>query len=130
MTAADWIAVATIAAPLIVQMISTWQANAAATHNVKLQRVVGMAGREAATIARVLTTQPAGMSTSALEQSLISGSVQNVLAEMGASASSIGGSADKVTAILIGELNKVLTSGTLPPVPMPKAPNGTTEKGP
>jgi hypothetical protein len=101
----DWIAVLTIAAPLAVKAFSDWQANAIANHNAALARVVGMAERQAASIARTLSTAPVG-DPKALESSLISGSVTTILQEMGDSTATVGADADKLTAIVQGEVSK------------------------
>jgi hypothetical protein len=106
----DWIAVATVAAPLIVKTLSDWQANAVANHNASLTRIIGMAQREAATIAQTLETAPAGTTPATLRQSLITSSAQNILTEMGDSASRVGADALKLGGIVNGELNKINAS--------------------
>lgn len=108
MTVADYIAIATIAAPLVVKVLNDWSANAAAKHNMALSRIVGMAGREAATIARTLAQMPAGADPKALEAALLQNSATAILTEMGASSATAGADAGRLINILQGELNKVI----------------------
>lgn len=108
MTVADWIAVATVAIPLLIKALSDWQANAVANHNALLARIAGMAGREAATIARTLAEAPADVSPKALESSLVANSAQAILSEMASSTAKIGAFTPQVTNIVQGELNKLV----------------------
>jgi hypothetical protein len=108
MTLADWIALATVALPLIAKAISDWNANAVANHNALLARVTAMAGREAATIARTLAEAPANVSPKALESSLVANSAQAILTEMASSAAKIGAYTPQVSNIVQGELNKLV----------------------
>lgn len=110
LTPTDWIAVASVALPQIVRVFSDWQANAIANHNAALARIIGMAGREAATIAKTIEDAPPGMDLSALKTSLISTSGQAILDEMGSSAGKVGADLGKLFTIVRGELNKIETS--------------------
>lgn len=110
LTVSDWIAVATIALPLLIKALSDYQANAIANHNALLARVAGMAGREAATIARTLAAAPADVSPKALEASLISSSAQAILTEMGKTSVKIGAATPQITNIVQGEVDKIVTA--------------------
>jgi hypothetical protein len=116
LTATDWIAVLTIAAPIAVKAFSDWEANAIANHNAALARIVGMAGREAATIARTLASAPVG-DPKALESSLISNSAVTIMQAMGASTVTIGADSDKVAGIIQGEVDKLRTPTPIAAVP-------------
>jgi hypothetical protein len=106
----DWIAVVSIAAPLIAKAFSDWAANAVANHNAALARVVGMAGREAATIARTLAETPTTADVKSLEKSLVHNSAVMILDEMGSSSQTIGADATKLTTIVQGEVNKLVVA--------------------
>jgi len=110
LTITDWLAVAAIALPLIAKAFSDWQANAVANHNAALARIVGMAGREAATIARSLATLPPGADAKAVENRLISASATSILTEMGSSSATVGADAGKLAAIVQGELDRVVAA--------------------
>jgi hypothetical protein len=115
LTISDWLAVATVALPLFIKALSDWQANAIANHNALLARVVGMASREAATIARALTQASASatqagtpLTATKLESTLIEASAANIMREMGDSTVAVGASPMKVASIVQGEVNKLM----------------------
>lgn len=108
LTETDWLAVLTIAAPLFAKAVSDWQANAIANHNCGLARMIGMAGREAATIARALAALPAGANAKTVEATLINESSAAILREMGASSLTVGADAAKLATIVQGELDKLV----------------------
>ena len=107
LSATDWIAVFSIAAPLIAKAFSDWQANATANHNLKLARIVGMAGREAATIDKTLQAIPPGGDIKLTEKELISSSAALILNEMGSTSSAVGADEAKISTIVQGELDKI-----------------------
>jgi hypothetical protein len=113
MTAADYIAIATIALPLCAKAFSDWQANAVANHNAFLARITGMASREAATIARTLTEATPGEDPKKLERDLIAGSAANILTEMGTAGAQVNANADKVAGIVQGELDKLVAPAVI-----------------
>lgn len=115
LTVADWIAIATIALPLIAKAFSDWSANAAAKHNLALARITDMAGRQAATIARSLASLPAGTNATEAERVLISDASRAMLGEMEDSAGITGANATKLGDILQGELNKLLVQAPAAP---------------
>lgn len=117
MTASEWIALATIAAPLIAKVSSDIHANAVANHNLALARITGMAGREAATIARTLSALPAGTDPKAVERALVANSASLILTEMGSSSASIGADSTKVSGILQGEIDKVVAPAVVAAAP-------------
>lgn len=108
LTAADWIAVATVAVPLIAKAFTDWQANAVANHNAALARIAGMAARQAGTIARTLLAAPPGSDVKALEASLIEASARQVITEMTQSVRRVGGSLSGVASMVQGEVDKAL----------------------
>lgn len=110
LSTADWIAVAAVVLPIAGKGFSDIQANAIANHNAMIARITGMAGREAATIARTLATAPAGVSGKDLEKSLITNSANYILGEMSASVAKVGATDNKVQTIVQGELNKIITA--------------------
>lgn len=115
LSVSDWIAVATVAAPLIAKSFSDWQANAVANHNAALGRIIGMAGRQAATIARTIAAAGPGSSAGDIERSMVLASTQSILNEMGDSAATIGAGKNtiKIAGIVQGELDKIVA-----PVPV------------
>lgn len=117
MTFGDWLALAAIAAPLICKAMSDWNANAVANHNLRLARITGMAGREAATIARALAGLPPNASAKDAEQALLSSSVESIMTEMGSSSTAIGADSTKVATILQGELDKFIAPNATAVVP-------------
>jgi hypothetical protein len=128
LTLADWLAVASIALPLIAKAFTDWQANAVANHNASLARIVGMAGRQAATIARELAALPPGADARTVESTLIRGASESILTEMGSSSKTVGADAAKVAGIVQGELNKVVTAPVvLPPAALEATPIVTKE---
>lgn len=110
LTATDWIAVASVALPLIVKAFSDWQANAVANHNAALARITGMASREAATIESVLQNAGPNVNFAQLKASLVANAADSIFAEMGTSTDTVGADAAKLFAIVLGELNKIQTS--------------------
>lgn len=108
----DYIAIATIALPLIAKACSDWQANAVANHNAQLARIVGMAGRQAATVARTLTELRPGVDAKAVEKTLVANSVRLIMTEMESSVAKVGGTPDVVTGIVQSELDKVVVPAT------------------
>lgn len=110
LTPTDWLAVASVALPQLVKVFSDWQANAVANHNAALARIIGMAGRQAATIQKTIEDAPIGTDSAALKTSLISTSGQAILDEMGPSARKVGADLAKMFEIVRGELNKIQTS--------------------
>lgn len=112
MTVGDYLAIATIAAPLCVKAFSDWQVNAAAKHNMALSRIAGMAARAASTIARTLATVPPGADPRAIEAALVRSAAAGILTEMGASSATVGADGAKIATIVQGELDKVVA----PPV--------------
>lgn len=119
MTVSEWIAVATIAAPLFAKAFSDWNANAVANHNLALARITGMAGREAATIGRTLSSLQPGADAQSVETALIQSSVASILTEMGSSSATVGADSTKVAAILQGEINKVVSPAAIAGAPRP-----------
>jgi hypothetical protein len=110
LSVSDWVAVAAVALPLFIKALSDWQANAVANHNAALARIIGMAGREAATIARTLGSVQPGATASDIERSMVQASTQAILNEMGTSANTVGADKDtgKIQSIVQGEVNKIV----------------------
>lgn len=106
MTLEQWIAVATIALPLVAKAASDYVANTHANHNAALVRVVGMAGRQAATMARTLADLPSGTSRVDVERALVKNGTDAILAEMAGSIATMKADPARVTAIQKAELDK------------------------
>jgi hypothetical protein len=106
----DWIAIATIALPLIAKVLSDISTNREVAHNAALARITGMAAREAATIARDLAALPAGVEPEAAERVMISDAAKRVQSEMLKSGSVTGADAAKLGTIVQGELNKLVVN--------------------
>jgi Kef-type K+ transport system membrane component KefB len=110
MTFDMWIAVASVALPLIAKAASDWSANTTAGHNAALARIVGMAGRQAASAARVLATTKPGEDSGKLERALIQTAAETVVAEMGGSMATVGATPGLVARIVQGELDKLVVA--------------------
>lgn len=124
MTFPDWIAVATIALPLMAKAFSDWNANAAANHNLALARITGMAGRQAATIARALASMPPNVDPKAAEEVLLTSAVQSIMTEMGSSSATVGADSAKLATLLQGEINKLLAPAMIVAAPVKTIPTG------
>jgi Kef-type K+ transport system membrane component KefB len=105
-----WLAVASVALPLIAKAASDWSANTTAGHNAALARIVGMAGRQAASAARVLATTKPGTDAKALERALIQTAAETVVSEMGGSMATLGATPGQVQRIVVGELDKLVVA--------------------
>ena len=118
LTFADWLAIATVAVPLIAKALSDWSTNAQVKHNAALSRITGMAARQAATIARSLASLPPGTDPAGAERVLIADAASALVGEMGQSGAMIDADQTKLAGIVQGELNKLIVA----PVPIPAAP--------
>jgi hypothetical protein len=107
---ADWIAIATVALPLIAKAFSDWSANATLKHNAALANITSMASRKAASIARELLSLPAGANPAAKEQILITDASRAILTELASSSAITGADPNKLAAVVQGELDKVLVA--------------------
>jgi hypothetical protein len=87
-----------------------------------LDRIVGMAGRQAATIARTLSQLPPTANARTTEVSLVRTAASAILSEMGSSSSTVGADADKPAAIVQGELDKVSKPPVVVAVAAPVSP--------
>lgn len=109
-----------VALPLIIKALSDYQANLIANHNAALARLVGMAGREAATIRRSMATAAPSINLRQLESQLVNVSADMILNEMGGSTNAVSADSSKIVAIVQGELNKLLVPTAAPTVtPVP-----------
>lgn len=109
-TATDWIALLGIALPLCAKVAVDVAVYLAANRHAALANIVGMAGREAATIGRTLASLPANSTAKDTERALIAASTEAVMTRMGDSASTVGADSLKVSGIIQGELDKLLTA--------------------
>lgn len=121
LTITDWLAVASVAAPLCVKALSDWHANLSTRHNEALARIVGMASRQAATIGRTLASMPPGASAADVERTLVANAVVALNTEMAGSTTLVGAGQTALTGIIQGELDK-LTVPAVAMVPMPATP--------
>jgi hypothetical protein len=120
MTPADYIALLGIALPLAAKVAVDIAAYLTSNKHAALANIVGMAGREAATIARTLASNPTEAAGGYLERKLITDSVSAILTRMGDSATA---DSDKVAGIVQGELDKLVVA---PVAVLPLAPLATT----
>lgn len=118
MTLEQRIAVAWIAGPLIAKVYSDWMANRTLTHNAKMDRIVGMAGREVATIYHALTAMANDPNVQRTEHALLTRSVNVIMTRMGDSVADVGADSDVISGILQGELDKLRAA---PPTILPPA---------
>lgn len=112
----DWIAVGAIALPLLGKMLDDMRTSAMIRHNAALDRIVGMAAREAAGIGRVLATVTPGANPASVERSMINASVATINDEMAASAALVGADDNRLRGIVLGEVNKLLAPVVSAPV--------------
>lgn len=110
MTATDWIALLGIALPLCAKVAVDVAAYLAANRHAALANIVGMAGREAATIGRTLASLPPNSTAKDAERAMITVSTTAILNEMGGSAATVGADSDKIAGIVQHELDKLLTA--------------------
>jgi hypothetical protein len=104
---ADWMAIAVIALPLLGKFLTELAGYFDQRQHNGLARIVGMAGRQAAAIAHMLATAPPGSTPRDLESNLVRQSAIDIMAEMGASATASGTTADKIQTIVQNELAKL-----------------------
>lgn len=111
MLMSDWIMLATIALPLVVKAAADVQATLIARRQTAMANIVGMAGRLVAGNARALLAMPEGaLNARGVERELVASSVQQLTAEMGKSIAIKGASVDHLTAIVQGELDKLIVA--------------------
>lgn len=119
---ADWIAVASIALPLIAKTMTDVAAYLETRRHNALARIVGMAGREAAEIARTLATLPPNKPGAQIESALITDAAGRVLNEMARSAQLTDATTTKVASIIQQEVSRLVVVSpdpALPPAPVP-----------
>jgi len=118
MTFADWIALFGIALPLAAKVAVDVAAYLNARKHNALANIVGMAGRQAATIARTLAALPPNVEPRAAEQALLTTSAASIMTEMGASTTTVGADSAKVATLLQGELDKFIAPNATAVVPL------------
>jgi hypothetical protein len=115
MTAADWVALLGIALPLCIKAFAEFQSWLVLRKHTALANIVGMAGRQAASAARVLAALPAGVDAQTVERSLVRNATDTVLTEMKDSVAKVacqspGSAQAKVQTIVQGELDKLVVA--------------------
>jgi hypothetical protein len=110
MTAADYIALLGIALPLAAKVAVDLAAFLEARKHTALARIVGMAGRQAATAARTLSNLPPGIDSKGVESALVANARAAILSEMDSSVGIAKASDAQVTKIVQGELDKLVVA--------------------
>jgi hypothetical protein len=131
MTPADYIALLGIALPLAAKVAVDIAAYLTANKHAALANIVGMAGRQAASAARVLAALPPGSDPATVERSLIANATDSVLAEMKDSVAKVAGASPgsaqaKIAGIVQGELDKLVVAPVAVLPLAPSAPLATT----
>lgn len=106
MSTTDWIALLGIALPLVGNLFVHTAAMLDARKHAGLARIVGMAGREAATAARVLANFGPTGDPKKMERELIESATTKVMGRFGPEVALTDGDAAKVAGIVQGELDK------------------------
>jgi hypothetical protein len=104
----DWITVASFGLLIFGKLATDVADYATKRHDSAVGRIAGMAGREAASIARVIEALPATPGVTATEHDLVTLAGARVLGQMTRSAGITGASADVVQTIVQSELDKLL----------------------
>jgi hypothetical protein len=113
---ADWLAISSLLALIAARVFTEVQAYLVARHDAGLARIVGMAQRAAASVARTLVTDQSTASMPDLERKLVQAATGSILNEMMQSVAVTGATADKVSGIVQAEVDKLLV---VAPVPTP-----------
>jgi hypothetical protein len=128
LTVDEWLAVLAVALPLIAKVFTDWASILEARRHEALGRIVGMAARQAADIARVIKTIPPGSDVTSVEKTLVAAAGAHLATEMQQSAASIGAKSDTLTGIVSSEVSKLLVTAP-PQVPMAVAAPPVTTDG-
>lgn len=119
MTPADWIALIGIALPLVAKVSVDVAAYLTARKHTALANIVGMAGRQAASAARTLSSLPAGTDTKGVERALIASARDAIVAEMGNKSMPRAKVNDtQVANVVQGELDKIIVGPAPVAVPV------------
>jgi two-component sensor histidine kinase len=116
----DWIAVVSIVAPLVARWVEQRSVAVEQKKSLALNRIVGMAGREAATIANTLSTMEPAEVRGKLQNDLVDASTGLILKAMGDSAARLNADTAQISGIVSGELAKL--TAPRPTIPIVKDP--------
>lgn len=103
----DWLAIGSVAAPLIVVAAAAVQRWAVANHNDRLARLAGAAGRAAGRVRDELNSLPSGADAAAAKARLIADATATMEAQFAASLAKLAAPGGLVEQMIQGEFGKL-----------------------
>ena len=110
MTATDYILLAALGLSLISKTGVELSAYLSERKHTALAKIVGMATRQAASVARALSTLPPGADLKAAESVLLANARASIMAEMADSVAVVKAGDVQVTKLVQGELDKLVVA--------------------